>query len=71
MTIANERKHLKMVIWTVLHSRDLIFDRTEGPGFTALHCAQNCLNSGLYPVVHYPEARYHTCPIPYPISYPI
>ncbi len=39
MTIANERGHLKMVILTVLDLRDFILDRTEGPGLTALHRA--------------------------------
>ena len=32
-----ERKHLKMVIWTVLDSLNLILDRAGGSGLTALH----------------------------------
>jgi hypothetical protein len=34
-----------MFIWTVLDSCGLILDRTEGPGLTALHPAQNPLAS--------------------------
>ena len=31
MTIANEREHLKMVIWIVLDPEGLILDRADGP----------------------------------------
>ncbi len=34
MTTANERKHLKIVIWTVLDLCGFVLDRTEGPGLT-------------------------------------
>jgi hypothetical protein len=44
-TTANERKHLEMVSWTVLDLCIVILDRTEGSGHTALHRAENHLNS--------------------------
>ncbi len=37
MTTANQRKHLKMVMSTVIDPLDFILDRIEGPGLTALH----------------------------------
>ena len=39
MTIADEKKHLKMYIWRVLDSCGVIKDRFKGPGSPALHCA--------------------------------
>ena len=39
-TVLNERKHLKMVIWSVPDSVSLILGRTEWPGLTALHRAK-------------------------------
>jgi hypothetical protein len=49
MIFAYEKEHLKIVIWTVLDSCADVwpnFDSSEGPGLTALHSAQNYLNSG-------------------------
>jgi hypothetical protein len=40
MTVANERKHLKMVIWTVLDACGLILARAGGPGLSAASLAQ-------------------------------
>ncbi len=45
MTTANERTLLKMVFWTVLDLFNLIFNRTEVPGLTALHQAHLVRNS--------------------------
>jgi hypothetical protein len=49
-TSANEGKHLKMLIWSVLDLRSLILNRAGRLGLTALHQAQqlrNCFDIGL------------------------
>ncbi len=39
-SIKNGRKYLKMVIWTVLDSENLIIDRIQWPGLTPSHSTQ-------------------------------
>ncbi len=43
MTIANEKKNLEMIRWTLQDLRGLRLDRTERSGPTALHRAEKPL----------------------------
>ena len=62
MTISNERKHLKMVIWRVLNWCGVIKDRSEGQGSTALHSADqpqvNLLVNAIQALVELPSTGY-------------